>query len=422
MTARTRPSCGRNRRSTAVRVLLLSALSFSLTFARSDGGAEPPRVKKGDFQTVLVLTGSLKALKSEELKVPITDTWRIQIKWMAKEGDTVKPGDPVVRFDTATLASDIETAQDTLKIKWEERAQKVADYNHQKFELEVEVQSAENDTRQKQIDASVLEELVSKYEYERKQLEKKKSDVSLNNARTKKIVNLIETDAAIKTLDIEAADLQIRLDKLRKTLDSLTLKAHTAGAVIYAVDDWTGRKTQIGDTVYATRTVAQIPDQSSLQVQAWISETHIQRIQVGQKADLFLDAYPEKLYRGAVVGMATYAEQVRRWGKSNYFKVDIEIENPDRDIMKPEMSVKCDIRGPLRKDVWLIPLEMTDFDGRDFWIRTDSGEPRKVAALGFDDFHLAADPAANPGLAAGMALLPVSVSKDKKETKAGDKK
>jgi multidrug efflux pump subunit AcrA (membrane-fusion protein) len=356
------------------------------------------------------------------LKVPVTDTWRIQIKWMAKEGDYVKPGDPVVRFDTATLASDIETAQDTLKIKWEEKTQKVADFEHQKFELEVEVRSAENDTRQKKIDASVLEELVSKYEYERKQLEKKRSDVSLDNARTKKIVNLIETEAAIKTLDIEAADLQIRLDKLRKTLDSLTLKAHTAGSVIYAVDDWTGRKTQVGDTVYATRTVAQIPDQTSLQVQAWISETHIQQIKVGQKADLYLDAYPEKHYRGVVANVSTYAEQVRRWGKSNYFKVDIEIENPDRDIMKPEMSVKCDIRGPWHKDVLLIPLEMTDFDGRDFWVKPDSGEPRKVAALGFNEFHVAAGPAENPGLAAGAALMPVAVSKDKKETKAGDKK
>ena len=89
--------------------------------------------------------------------------------------------------------------------------------------------------------------------------------------------------------------------------------------------------------------------------------------------------------------------------------------------MKPEMSVKCDIRGPLYKDVLLIPLEMTDFDGRDFWIKPDSGEARKVTALGFNEFYLAAGPETNPSIKAGTALGPVALPKDSKETKAGDK-
>ena len=403
-------------------ILLFSVLYFSTAFKiRADQGGDEPRVRRGDFQSILILTGSLKALKSEEFKVPITDNWQIQIKWMAKEGDYVKPGDPVVRFDTATLASDIETTQDSLKIKLEEKTQKEADFQHQKFELEVEVQTAENDTRQKKIDASVLEELVSKYEYERKQLEKKKSDYSLESARIKKIVNLVGTEADIKTLGIEAQELQIKLEKSHKNLNDLTLSAHAAGTVLYAVDDWTGRKVQVGDTVYATRTVAQIPDLSSLQVQAWISETHIQRIKAGQKADLYLDAYPEKRYGGVVKSVSTSAEQVRRWGRSNYFKIDIDIENPDREIMKPEMSVKCDIHGPLYKDALLIPLEMTNFDGQDFWIKPDSGEARKVTALGFNEFYLAASPETNPSIKVGTALGPVAVPKDKKETKAGDK-
>jgi multidrug efflux pump subunit AcrA (membrane-fusion protein) len=422
MTMRIPKTANRNLLRSAGAMALLWIVAFSAAFViRADESGGRPLVRKGDFQPTLVLTGSLKALQSEELKVPVTDNWRIQIKWMAKEGDSVKPGDPVVRFDTATLASDIETSQDSLRIKAEEKAQKEADYRHQKFELEVEVQTAENDTRQKKIDASVLEELVSKYEYERKQLEKKKSDYSLESARTKKIVNLLETEASIKTLGIEATDLQIKLEKMRQTLDSLTLKAHAAGTVVYAVDSWTGRKIQVGDTVYATRTVAQIPDPSSLQVQAWISETHIQKIRAGQKAELYLDAYPDKRYRGVVAGVSTYAEQVRRWGRSNYFRVDIDIENLDRDIMKPEMSVKCDIHGPLQKNVLLIPLEMTNFDGRDFWIRPDSGKARKLAVLGFNDFHLAASPEANPDIKVGAALWPVEVPQDKKETKAGEK-
>ena len=163
----------------------------------------------------------------------------------------------------------------------------------------------------------------------------------------------------------------------------MTLIARTEGAVLYAVDEWSGRKVQVGDTVFATYTVAQVPDLSSLQVQAWISETHIQHIKTGQSVDLSLDAYPDKHYRGVTGEISKSAEPVRRWGRSHYFRVHIEMEKLDPDIMKPGMSVKCEVQGPQYEDVLLVPLEMTLFDGQSFWIRPAGGEPLKLKALGF---------------------------------------
>jgi multidrug efflux pump subunit AcrA (membrane-fusion protein) len=355
---------------------------------------------------VLVLTGSLTALRSEEFKVPITQNWRIQIKWMVKEGDSVKPGDPVVRFDTANLAADLETSQDSVRTKREEKAQKEADYRHQKFELEVAVKKAENDLQRKEIDASIPEGIESKFEYDRKQLEKKKGDHSLESAETDRLVKLAETEAQIRMLEIEIGELETKLQKLRRSLEELTLTAHSAGAVIYNVEEWSGRKVQVGDTVFATRTIAHIPDLSSLRVQAWVSETHAQQTRVGQTVELTLDAYPESRFQGVIKEISQSAESVRRWGKSNYFKVDIEMDQLDPEIMKPGMSIKCDVLGAAQKDVLLIPLEMTSFDGRGFWVKPEGGPSLSVNHLGFDEFVLAASPEKNPKLRAGLALQP----------------
>jgi multidrug efflux pump subunit AcrA (membrane-fusion protein) len=146
----------------AAAAVLVILLSLAFLPARSDRSARPEEsvpsvssVARGAFQSKIVLTGSLTALRKEELKVPITETWRVQIKWMVKEGETVKPGDPVVRFDTSGLASSIEAAQDSLKSKVEEKARKEADNRNQTFELDVEVKKAENDNRQKTLDASI---------------------------------------------------------------------------------------------------------------------------------------------------------------------------------------------------------------------------------------------------------------------------
>ncbi len=420
MISRILSSGGRSARPGLREALVLAA--FTLSMAGGAGAAQDgngPRVTKGDFRPAVVLTGSLVALRSEEFKVPVTQNWRLQIKWMAKEGDPVKPGDPVVRFDTANLASDIETAQDSLRTKREEKSQKEADYKHQQFELDVEVRKAENETRQKEIDASIPEGIESKLEYDRKQLEKRKSDVTLAGAKTNRLVKLVETETQIKTLEIEVQELEARLKKLRNSLDEMTLLARTPGAVIYAVDNWSGRKVQVGDTVYSTRTVAQIPDLASLQVQAFVSETHIQQIAAGQEVDFALDAYPENRFRGVVREVAKSAEDVRRWGKSHYFRIDIEMEKRDPEIMKPGMSVRCEVRGPLSKDVLLVPLEMTAFDGQAFWIKPLDGKPLKLAALGFNEFAVAASAEKNPAVKAGLALGPVDVPKEAEEKKTG---
>ena len=410
----------------AVPVLVLAAtLAFLLPRnGRSHRLEEAdPIVTQGSFQPAVVLTGSLTALRSEEFKVPITETWRVQIKWMVKEGESVKSGDPVVRFDTANIAASIETALDSLRAKLEEQARKNSEYENQKFELEVEVKKAENDNRQRSLDASIPEGLESKHEYDLKQLQKKISDHLLASALTNQTVKLAEFESQLKTLAIEVGELEAKLKKLRDSLNGLILVAQTEGAVLYGVDDWTGRKVQVGDTVFATYTVATIPDLTSLLVQAWISETHIQRIKTGQSVDLYLDAYPDKQYKGVIQYISLGAEPVRRWGRSHYFRVDIEIEKLEPDIMKPGMSVRCKVRGAEQKDVLIVPLEMTSFDGHSFWVRPAGGSAFKLTALDYSEFAVAASAGDNPALKAGMALapmgpLPLSIE----ETKSDEKK
>ncbi len=410
-------------------VLPVLAVSLFLLAKRSPNGLPPPpearalAVSAGAFQSTTVLTGSLTALRSEEFKVPITETWRLQIKWMVKEGDPVKPGDPVVRFDTSGLASLLESAQDALKAKREEQVRKRAEFENQRFELDVEVKKARNDNRQKALDASIPEGLESKYEYDRKQLEKKISDESLASALTNQGVKTADLESQMRTLGIEAAELEAKLAKLERSLSGMTLLAQTEGAVLYDVDEWNGRKVQVGDTVFATSVVAAIPDMTSLVVQAWVSETHIQRLRAGQPADLYLDAYPDRPYKGTLRLISKSADPVRRWGRSNYFRVEVELGTIEPDLMKPGMSVRCELRGPRETDVLLVPLEMTAFDGTSFWVRPPGGALLKLAALDYDEFAVAARAADNPGLKAGMVLAaPGPLPKTGEETKSREKK
>lgn len=382
---------------------LVGCLAACSAKAEHRGG----RVSQGDWQRVVLLNGSLQALKSEEFKVPQTSTWRLQIKWLAREGDEVRPGDKVLAFDTANLAAEIEANQEALRNRVIEMEQKQADLRHQQLELEVERKSAETDLQQKEIDASVPEDLQSRYEYEQKQLEKRRKQVSLRGAETRKTVSLMELRTQIGTMGIEIEDLRRKLKASQDTLDSLVVRAQTGGTFVYGETGYPRRKVQVGDTVFTGQTVATIPDSASYFVQGWISEAHLRKIAAGQKVDLAPDAFPGRVFSGRIRTILANAEPRAEWGRAHYFRVDIELEKLDMKIMKPGMSFCCQVYGERCPGALQVPLALARWERGSFWIKPANGAAIRLRALGHDEFVVAARPDQNPALSAGMQLEPV---------------
>jgi multidrug efflux pump subunit AcrA (membrane-fusion protein) len=377
-------------------------------FSVLSGEPVEDRVKSGDFAQTVVLTGNLQAKEAEQMVVPMTEAWQIQIKWMVKEGDYVKPGDPVVRFDTAAVTADIENMELNLRDKLEQKKQKSADYTNQKLELELKEKQAEVAFREKELDASIPKGIISDQKFEQNQLELKRSTEALKNAQMEKQVKLAALESELQRLDIDIQEARINLEKNKKTMDSLTLTASTAGAVVYAEHDWLGRKVQVGDNVFPTWSVASIPNINSLQVEAWVNETYIHRIKQGQTVDIFPDAYPDKLLNGTIKDVLNKAEKRNRWGKAHYFNVIITLDALDFNIMKPGMSAKCIVHTANIPKTLLIPVEMVYYDGQAFQVKPKGKEILKINPLGFNEFYLALSPDNNEKIKEGTSLEPVT--------------
>ncbi len=409
----------------------LCALRFALLFCfffvctgvfGAENHAKQYRVKTGDFVKNIILMGSFKAQQSEHFLVPITNTWRIQIKWMVKEGEYVNPGDPVVRFDTSTLVADIENLENSLKVKKEQKDQKLADYHHQEFELEVKLKQAEIDYNKAQIDASIPPGVEAKYEYDKKQLELKKKEQALKNTRIEKETKLVALKAEIKQLDIEIREERSKCEGYVESLENMTLHAKTPGTVIYEKMWWEDRKIQVGDTVFSSMPVAYIPNNESLLAEAWVAESDIHHIRAGQKVKLIPDAYPQRHFTGTIKEVLNSAEDKRQWGRSNYFRTNIQVDALDLDIMKPGMSVKCIVRTAVYPEVFLVPLEMAQYDGQDFWLKVKGKEVIKVNPLAFNEFHLALPKNTYEHITNNALLQQVTPGEIKKETEGKGEK
>lgn len=363
-------------------------------------------VSRGDFTAGVVLTGSIEASDAERFIVPTSNSWQIQIKWMAEEGSHLNPGDPAIRFDNSNLATEIKNLILSLQTKEEERLQQLQDYNHQKFEVEVNLKQAEVDYEKKKIDASIPKGLESNYRYDQHQLDLKRSKQALENARTEKKVKLATLQSGLKRLDLEIQEERRNLEKKQAMLDSLTLHASTSGTFIWGRHPWNRQKIQIGDNVVATWTIATIPVPQSMRVEAWVNETQIRSVKPGQHADLTLDAYPSRSFKGIVQDVLKSAEKKYHWGNARYFRAIITIDTLDLDIMKPGMSVKCVVNTTRFKDVLLIPLELAAYSEGSFQVTPAGKSAVTVPVLGYNRSHLALDTqkAAQWGIKEGTVL------------------
>lgn len=344
-------------------------------------------VIKGDFIQEVILTGSIHAKKAEYFTVPRNNTWQIQIKWMPEEGAEIKPRDPVVRFDTSNLVNEVENIEMALEVLEQEMDQKKFDNKHQRLELDFKVKQAKIEYKKAEIDASVPKGILSLYEYDKGQMELKKREQELKDVKIEKVAKTKSMKTELKKKDIEIKQKKEELENYKKMLKGLTIHSKTAGAVIYAKHPWEDRKIQIGDEIFTSATVASIPDISSLEIKAWANESVIKLLKSGQVVDIYLDAYPDKHLYGKIIDISKSAGEKKQWGKSHYFMVIISFDSLDLKVMKPGMSVKCEIKTFELKNVLKVPLNMIFINKNEFWIKPINKDPIKIDPIKFNKFY-----------------------------------
>ncbi|OPZ96091.1 MAG: Macrolide export protein MacA [Bacteroidetes bacterium ADurb.Bin408] len=120
--------------------------------------------------------------------------------------------------------------------------------------------------------------------------------------------------------------------------------------------DWDGKKITVGSQINSwSNIIATLPDFSVMISKTYINEIDISKIQIGQKAEIGIDAFPEKKFTGVVYEVANVGEQ-RPNSDSKVFEVKIRVNEFD-SILRPAMTTKNAIITSVVKDVVYIPLE-----------------------------------------------------------------
>ena len=261
---------------------------------------------------------------------------------MAPEGRIVDAGTPILKFDPQALMIKLRDKSNALNEKQKNLEKQEIVAREVVAELKLSQQEAIASLDKARLKADIPAELLANRDFQENRLNLRQAELtkSLRDQEFEKEQHVQEIE--IKILKREIAVLESEVKRYKGSIDSMTVKASGSGVVIHTVDR-RNNKHEVGDNVWMGRRVLELPDLSRLQVHLEIPERESARISVGQKVRFVLDAVPDQQFYGEIIELASVIHTKSSNQPARVFDATISMNNPDKSIMRPGMSVSAEI-------------------------------------------------------------------------------
>jgi HlyD family secretion protein len=340
-------------------------------------------VKRGDVTITVTARGELSGGHTEMLSAPMTGGGDMAITYLREPGETVAAGDVVVKFDTTEQEFKLKEAEADLAETEQQVIQTQADNQAKEEETRYALLQAKTDVRIAELEVRrnpILADIVARenalaLEAAKDHLRQLEHDAANRQATSA---------AAVAIQDAARNKAKVKAQTARQNIDNMVLKAK-AGGYVSVMQNTNGNffmygmqlpALQLGDTVNAGMTVAQIPDLRNWEATASIGELDRGHLSVGQKVQVAIVALPGKSFNGTVKEIGGTIGAF--WNRHFDCKIALEQVAPG---MRPGMSSNIAITtGTLPNSLWVPSQALFESDGRTFvYLETPSGfVPRDV--------------------------------------------
>ena len=341
--------------------LVLAGVGFAAVRLAPTAPAVPTaEVKRGVFTDTLQIRGQLKALKSVILAAPAR-AGDLQILKLASSGQSLKPGDLAVQFDATKTQQTLEQKQSELKQAEAEIQQTQAQSRLKTEQDATDLMKAKFAVETARLDASE-QEILSKIDGEEKKLALADAEQSLKQAETQQASDARDAAADLEGKKQKRDKAEFEVREAEANIARLTLRAPISGIVTILPNyrsNWMNPPPfRPGDQAWPGAGIVELPDLSTLEVEARVDETDRGRLQTGLPVTVRVDAAPDKEFPARIADISTLAkiDFSGGWPFPRNFDLAIRLDQSDPRL-RPGMSAS--IRAAVEKvpDALLIPSE-----------------------------------------------------------------
>lgn len=304
--------------------------------------------KIGQIADSILASGNLVFNTQVQLRSEVTG--RVA-KVFVEEGQSVNENDILMQLDTQAFESEVERIQAIV------RASEI-EIKHAKTRL---INFERQLKRQKEL-----------YDVGLAQQE------TFENIQSARDLAKIDIEARYESLNQAKASLSIAEDRLSKSV----FRAPMSG-LLASVNIKEGETVIAGTTNIIGSDLMLVADPSAILAELRVDETDIASIKIGQIADIYAAAYPNKPFKGKVINIGTSAKnQAGSQGLS--FRVKVLLDPTERQLYAG-MSCRAEIASSIGENILKLPIEaiQSDDDEKFVWIvNKDNTVSKKVVELG----------------------------------------
>jgi HlyD family secretion protein len=330
----------------------------AVRFSRRSPTVPTLAVTRGEFLDSLQFRGEVKALKSVTISAP-SDAGDLQIVTVAAEGTAVKPGDVVVEFDKTKTDQDLAVFRSAMKSAQATIDQAKAQARLTEEEDKTAVLKARYDVEVAKLDAS-KQEILSKIEGEEKRLAQADAEQKLREAETKQKSDKTLNEATIESTVQASTKAKFDVERAEHALTQMSLRAPSAGT-ISLLQHWGGSGEvpyRAGDRAWPGAAIAELPDATTLRINARVDETERGRLAVKQPVTVQLNAIPDRQFTGHIdqIGAIASPDFTGGWPFARNFILEIVLDQTDARF-KPGITGQVTVVVDRVKDALTIPAQ-----------------------------------------------------------------
>jgi RND family efflux transporter MFP subunit len=413
-------------RTALIAVLLLAATTGAIYAARrvwpSTSSEVLPltmAIQPRDFTIRISANGELQSSESMTIAVPFVPVERLKIAEVVNDGRHVTKGDVLVEFDQTDLDLQMLEHRSTL----EAANQKIT-----KGELAIGTEKTDitKDKKIAELELEKINEFLPRDQqiYTRRQIIEGQLDKEFTEKKLVFADARLTLKGKVYTLDeaillLERQQANSKIGQVERALTSLKLVSPATGIIVYTNPDFFfgGFTIQPGRTVWIGQTLFNLVNPDKMEAKCFILEKDAGELRKDQPVTLTLDPFPGVEFTGKVKSIDNLARPIDRDSPVKYFQTIVALDKNDKELMKPGVKLKAQVRAGDLKSVIVIPRSAVVKKDADYIVYIVKGagefEPIKVK-LGQGDLIQVV---VTEGLQAGqtLALNPPDVKRETKD-------
>jgi|SoiMethySBSTD1v2_1073268.scaffolds.fasta_scaffold193438_2 HlyD family secretion protein len=309
---------------------------------------------------------------------------------LAKPGSRVKAGDVVAEFDPQFQIQRLDDYKDTV-IQQENNIRKsLANLAATKEAHDQQVRTAKAAWDRAVLDVKTAD-VRSDIDKEKFKLSAEEAELNYKQLVAESALVEESQRASIRATVLNQEQARMEMDRAENNVKRMTIKAPMDGIVVMATIVRNGTEfgqIREGDNVFAGQTFMTIVDPSSMVLNATVNQVDAERLRLGMKSTIRLDAYPDMELPGSLIGIGAMSKtSTFRAGYVGEIPVRINIEKSDPRLI-PDLTGSSEVVLNSEKDTLMAPrAAVFDEGGESFvFVQGVEGWIRKKVDLGVTSF------------------------------------